>query len=240
MDNYTKNINEGMQRAFEKQLHEQYAINNNNNISSVVTLFAALVVVFGGYGYLFIHSSVRFASDFSNLYCNCTKTYSLDAFLFCAMATLIVVAIMKYICLYQGANQRFEQFITYSLRCKYYQKLPINLVPKIYPSHYTPFKDLKDDKLAFVQGLFGELYKILSFIDFLIYFSITIKLFFNFKYYNFNWQQPHCRGIFEICLLIYLWAIIYGELSSEYNRLKMKYYRLCEEYSIYLNKQHKI
>ena len=71
-----------MQQAFEKQLHEQYAINNNSNWSSIVSLFAAIVAVFYGFGYIFVNSSVHFASSFEKLYCSCTKIYSLDVFLF--------------------------------------------------------------------------------------------------------------------------------------------------------------
>ena len=70
--------------------------------------------------------------------------YSLDAFLFSAIATIIVMNIMKYICLYQGFNQRFEQFITFAIRRKIYNQIPTLIVPRIYPSYYTPFKKIRE------------------------------------------------------------------------------------------------
>ena len=47
--------NELMTQKLELQLHEQYAINNNANLSSIVTLICTILVIFGSYGYVFVH-----------------------------------------------------------------------------------------------------------------------------------------------------------------------------------------
>ena len=118
---------ERMQKEMELQLHEQYAINNNSNLNSVVTLLAAMIVVFGGYAYMFIHTTIDF-SVIDNcygwiLYDNEKNLYSLDVFIFTTIASYIVLHIMRRICIYQGYAQRYEQFITYAIRSKYFNKL---------------------------------------------------------------------------------------------------------------------
>lgn len=52
--------NEEMQQELEKQLHEQYAINNNANLGSIIVLLTALIAVFGAYGYIYLHSKFVF------------------------------------------------------------------------------------------------------------------------------------------------------------------------------------
>lgn len=103
---------EKMQKEMELQLHEQYAINNNSNLNSVVTLLAAMIVVFGGYAYMFIHTTIDF-SVIDNcygwiLYDNDKDLYSLDVFVFTTIASYIVLHIMRRICIYQGYAQRYE------------------------------------------------------------------------------------------------------------------------------------
>lgn len=223
-----------MQQAFEKQLHEQYAINNNSNWSSIVSLFAAIVAVFYGFGYIFVNSSVHFASSFEKLYCSCTKIYSLDVFLFTTISTIIVIGIMRYICLYQGYHQRYEQFIIYALRFQYYNKAPEEVTPRIFPHGYSPFKTKQyidsEGEECLIQGLFGELFKILGLFYYIIWGAVLIKLFFNIKYSN---NIPNCRGVFEFYILLLIFVYVYAEISSQKIKLKKKYDKLIEEYKKY-------
>ena len=48
----------------EKQLHEQYAVNNNSNAGILISLISALFVAFSGYGYVLYQYSL----------CTCCKT----------------------------------------------------------------------------------------------------------------------------------------------------------------------
>ena len=223
-----------MQQAFEKQLHEQYAINNNSNWSSIVSLFAAIIAVFYGFGYIFVNSSVHFAVSFDNLYCSSTGNYSFDAFLFMVMSTFIVIGIMRYICLYQGYHQRYEQFIIYAIRFHYYREAPEKVTPKIFPHGYSPFKTKQyidsEGEECLIQGLFGELFKILGFFYYIIWGAVLIKLFFNIKYSN---NIPNCRGVFEFYILLLIFVYVYAEISSQKIKLKKKYDKLIEEYKKY-------
>ena len=54
---------ENPQLELEKQLHEQYAINNNANVSSFVSFLTALFVLFGFFGYTFVYTSPQFADN---------------------------------------------------------------------------------------------------------------------------------------------------------------------------------
>ena len=89
-------------------------------------------------------------------------SYDLQQFLFTAVGCFIVLAIMMYLCIYQGAAQRYEQFITYAIRQKYHSEQSSDNTAKqaqpIFPKNYHPF-----DKtcLQFIQGLYGEFIKII-------------------------------------------------------------------------------
>ena len=158
-----RNSQEEMRQSIESQLHEQYAINNNSNLNSVVVLLAAMIAVFWGYAYMFIHSSVEFSCIAQGwcLFNNCTGLYSLDAFLLSALASCIVLHIMRRICIYQGYAQRYEQFITFAIRHKYFAKLFYHRAKEvakteeigkqemgIFPKWYHPFNKDNSDKRA--------------------------------------------------------------------------------------------
>ena len=74
-----------MEQELEKQLHEQYAINNNANLSSVIALLVSLFAAIGAYGYVFIHTTV------TSLPISYVEVTSFDSsqFLFAAFGCLI-------------------------------------------------------------------------------------------------------------------------------------------------------
>lgn len=235
-----KKTDKEMQQELESQLHEQYAINNNSNLSSVVTLFVALIAVFGGYGYVFIHSSLNF--NFGEMYNKCTELYSMDALVFAAMASFIVIAFMNHICLYQGYHQRFEQFITYSIRCKYYHQQPEKLGHRIYPSNYTPFKSFEDLKkcLQFgehglCQGLFGEFLKIFLGMEIIIGSTLLIKIICNVcEFYDSSsvFQNASLCAGFELFALLIVILICLGYNCDYEDEQKKKYVEYMREYRI--------
>lgn len=46
------------QFELEKQLHKQYAINNNAKVSSFVSFIVALFALFGFYGYMYANTTI--------------------------------------------------------------------------------------------------------------------------------------------------------------------------------------
>ena len=62
------------QFELEKQLHEQYAINNNAKVSSFVSFIVALFALFGFYGYIFAHSGYQFSLEGRNAIAEALKS----------------------------------------------------------------------------------------------------------------------------------------------------------------------
>lgn len=124
-----------MQQQLELQLHEQYAINNNATLSSMLTLFVTMLAVLAGYGYVFINSQGECEPGF------CMKVgdlYTIHALLLTTLASTLVLAAIAYICIETGYKGRMEQFITYAIRKKYYRTEELL---ETFPKGYTPFKN---------------------------------------------------------------------------------------------------
>ena len=200
----------------EKQLHEQYAINNNSNLSSIIALMTALLIIFGVYGYVFIHTNIAFADNWGNLIAEtkCDKAiYYLDVLVLATISTYYVVIILYYIANYIGTNQRKEQFITYAIRRKYYlyNNEDFNAV---YPDGYHPFEKTI---LNFVQGLYGEISKILMITFYLISILSVTKIAFNIYEYqdgSINWKN---FLLFLITFLLTLSSFCYIKRSLYQN-----------------------
>lgn len=120
----------------EKHLHEQYAINNNSNAGTLVSLIGSLLVVMTGYGYVLYQYRI----------CQCDDTAIVNLAAIIAMA---VMMLLYCISVSLGANQRMEQFITFAIRAKYYES---ESYKRIFPGNYYPFEK---DFWSFVQGLYN-------------------------------------------------------------------------------------
>lgn len=149
-----------------KQLHEQYAVNNNSSMGAIVSFIVGMFAAFGGYGYVWVNTSncSRVVAEKAQ---NC---YSFQDLSFVAIVSLFLLLIMSYICMYQGTSQRLEQFITYKIRAEYE-------ILKFFPDGYHPFNK---QGLDVVQGIYGELVKVFVFV------SLLILLSFYYKFYEFD------------------------------------------------------
>lgn len=131
MDEHKEYTNKEMQQQMELQLHEQYAINNNANVSSIAALFVTMLASVGAYGYVFLHSVNE---------CSCCDSSSFTLFdlLATAFATIAVLMMIIYLCISLGCRQRMEQFIIYAIRKKYYDD--DTQYSRIFPKEYHPFE----------------------------------------------------------------------------------------------------
>ena len=128
----------------EKQLHEQYAVNNNSNAGTLISLISALLISFTGYGYVMYRYRIGECTDIAIV----------------NLAAIVVMAVMMLlycISLHLGAGQRMEQFITFGIRAKYYQN-QVEQYKSIFPKGYMPFGKKYCD---FVQGLYNMWTKVL-------------------------------------------------------------------------------
>lgn len=197
----------------ERQLHEQYAINNNERMSSLITLFVSLFGVIGAYGYMFLHTTSQSASDLGSIYLENEK-YTIDALLLTASICFIIIAIIQHLCIYQGAYQRKEQFIVYAIRVENY----IN--DRLFPSTYNPFGKTRRN---FVQGIYGELVKIFDFI------KISIFVITNLSFYVFfksNEIQCITDKYYDVCIISFLLSIFYIIIYKEKKYLDYFYLEL--------------
>ena len=151
------------QTKLEQQLHEQYAINNNANMSSFVSIMVALITAIGAFGYVLIQTQLPCL----HLPTGSKTIYSVQQFYMTYMGSLIVLSILFCICTYQGIAQRKEQFIIFDIRRR--NGLNDNL-----PKGYHPFCK---HNLAIIQGLYGEqvkIYIIIAFIQFIITIGVAV------------------------------------------------------------------
>lgn len=139
-----ESTNKEMQEQLEQQLHKQYAINNNSNVSSFVAMIGALMIVFTGYGYVLIKFKYP-------------NAFNADLFDLITVVTVFVIAILYCIAVQLGSAQRMEQFITYAIRCKYYDNNPKKL-GTIYPNGYAPFNKHITN---YIQGVYNTITYIL-------------------------------------------------------------------------------
>jgi hypothetical protein len=133
------------------QLHEQYAVNNNANLSSMVTLIVGVIDVIGYYGYVFVHT----VDDFGGCYGMFIQgeSFTMTTLILTYFSVVCVLAILMRLCIYQGIAQRKEQVIIENIR-KHYDTS--NDFKNIFPESYTA-RD--KDKSNVIQGLFGEFVK---------------------------------------------------------------------------------
>lgn len=150
-DKNNSDVVKNMHDVLLAHLHEQYAVNNNANLSSMVTLVVGIVAVIGYYGYVFIYT----VNDFGDCCGQFVQGeyFTMTTLLLIYFSTVCILAILMRLCIYQGIAQRKEQFIIEAIR-KHYDKDEV--IKNILPNNYTASGKNKQDA---IQGLFGEFVK---------------------------------------------------------------------------------
>lgn len=143
-----------MQQQLELHLHEQYALNNNSTLASMLTLFVSMLAVIYGYGYVFLNSVDRLEGVAMKV----DGSYSWYALLFTNAAATLVLTAISYICVISGYKGRMEQFITHAIRKKYYPDVGFDA---IFPNGYNPYKS---GWFNAIQGPYDMFLVILSFL----------------------------------------------------------------------------
>lgn len=174
---------ETMKDKLELQLHEQYAINNNANVSSFIAMIGALIIAFTGYGYVLYQYLM---SDV----CCCKMANAETMVHISTFAVLVVIFILYMVAIEVGAGQRSNQFVIHNIRKKAYNYNNEEL-EEIYPEGYTPEGK---DYFTFVQGI----YNTLSWIFWGIYAFIAIL--------SFGVIVQNCCGL-SVCAIMWLYMI---------------------------------
>ena len=214
----SKDMKEQTKHDLLKQLHEQYAINNNANLGTVMTFVVTLIAVIGYFGYVYVNSTCEFASQGKPLVND--GVYFADALLLVYIASVFVLAILVYLCYYQGVAQRKEQFIIHAIRRFYFNENYLDYVvkdddkeySKIFPKWYHPYKE---GPLKIVQGLYGELIKMFIAVFILLTVAVLLKFasILNICYYT----------IIIVCVLIFLCLCYCFNVYNSFCRTEEEY-----------------
>jgi len=191
--------NKDVQQKMLLQLHEQYAVNNNSSLSSVVSLIVGMFAAIGFYGYAFVFSTNEFETSVCDT-CSDSCSFSLTQLSIIAIISLLILAIIIHICIYQGSAQRLEQFIIHQIRMKY-GIVCQNGMSKILPYSYKPSGKRG---LKIVQGLYGEIVKISAALELLIIVSLLVKYILNIV--QFYSCQVSIEGV-VVLIVVLLWFV---------------------------------
>ncbi len=93
------------QFELEKQLHQQYAINNNESIKSFVSFIGALLTLLGGFGYVLVHSKNRFTENLAIK----GDIISTEVFFLCAFVVSGMLFFLSLVSLQLGYSNRNNQ-----------------------------------------------------------------------------------------------------------------------------------
>ena len=96
-----------MKYELYKQLHEQFAINDNNKTQIVISFLAAIFAVFTGYGV-------------------CLYGNKQEILIYVTIAAQALLLLLSILCLYFGYSTRRDNFVIYNIRCKFHlsEELP--------------------------------------------------------------------------------------------------------------------
>ena len=172
-----------------KQLHDQFAENDNNKVTSVISFIAAIFAVFIGYGYC--------------LYNYCLYDYKkqlLKPLLFSITASDAVLTLLAILCLYFGYSTRRDNCVIYNIRNMYNVKLPykvpfernlLNFLPDYYTIMYSSC-------IVFILGIsLSSLFVIENrklVLGFAFAALLFIVVFYFFYYHKFNKFKEKCEN----------------------------------------------
>lgn len=200
------------------QLHEQYAINNNANLSTIMTLVVALIVVIGCFGNVFVKTENVLIIQ-NSLYDTKNECFSVVALVLTYLASISILAILFCLCTYQGIAQRKEQFIIHAIRNEYK-----NENNDLLPEGYHPYKKTK---FEIIQGLYGELDKFFIIVSIVLTLCLIVKIYIC----GVNSNLCVCVILLIIIGLLFLSAIIGRFCCNYYRKLYKSYIDRQIEYS---------
>lgn len=221
-----KSTKERMQGKIELQLHQQFAENYNKTFGSIITLFVFILGALSCYGFAFVNTNLDFSPALQKL--RCGDCYFMDVLIFAAIVALVMLTIVKYLCLYLGYNQRMEQFITFAIRCKYYEQDPTTLSYILYPTTYHPFD--KHDGDDFVVGIYGKLIPVIRWMQWGVLIGVAYKAIYSVAVHVLRvckctayLDNMLYTGIFELLALIVVGICCFGWYDSERGKFLKKY-----------------
>lgn len=152
-----------MGQNMQLQVHEQYAINNNNTLQTLVTLMGSLLLVFGGLGYVFINSSREFSNNWE--FVKQQNVFYYDAVLVAGEVSLMILWIIHKLCITIGLKERKEL-------------LMINKIRRInnYATEFKPwYKDEDEWKSFSLPDIYNAMTNVIHVAELFIFLLILIR-----------------------------------------------------------------
>lgn len=227
-----------MKNDLEKQLHEQYVINNNSKLGSLVTFLTALVGIFACYGYVFTFSGYvprPVQEDYAPGLLGFVgagfkyKCFHIDLFLLTAGATFFIISVLHNISLYLGVDQRKEQFLIFAIRLKAYTNNKTeeekDEYRKTFPKQHCPMN--KSGVYNIAQGLHGKF----CIIFIIMYIIILIMTLFKVLYY-YHQYDPNFNDVNQAAVIIASIALFgsFSYMRESYHKAKKEYENRVKEY----------
>ncbi len=181
------------------QLHNQYAVNRNSILGSMLTLFVGMLSVIGAYGYVFLHTDVPECKQYDH-------SFTFVGLAWSAGAAIVVISIIALMCISLGYHQRREQFVIDSIRKRHYAEVEYN---EIHPKNYNPYDK---EMVNAMPTPYDMLFKVSCLVAILVLFSFCTKsLVFR--------AEANC-AILSIVFVVFLIsaAFVWHNLNKEYKR----------------------
>ena len=166
MENFHK---KEMREFIYQDIHRGYSDNFNSILQSCMSLLIASLGVLWSFGYVFLYSTNELPSCWFEMQGN--NFLNLKALCFTTISALIALTGIIMLLMYQGVAGRNEQFITHSIRR--ISEIVESNVHEIFPKDYHPYQ--KED-FKIMQGLYGEIVKLLIGISIIIYGITFIRM----------------------------------------------------------------
>lgn len=211
-----RNCKKSRQFELEKQLHEQYAINNNASVGSFVSFITTLFVLFGSFGYVFVNSTNTFSVN-GDLIQN--GLYTLDVFLSFSIVIIGLLTFLSLLSLHLGYTNRINQLIIENIRKKaFYNNEYYTVFGKNYSANSKNW-------FTFTQSYFNLFYWLFISAEFIIFFATLNKLSHSHEL-SVNTGCYSCSFCdFVLCLqsIAILFSVFYRNyLFNKYNKASLE------------------
>jgi len=202
--------NENNEAVLENQLHEQYAVNDNNRIGVFTSFIVGIIALFGFYGYVFVNTNKRKCWNFD-----------IQEFLLMSFITIGILFFLALLSLYLGYSLRRDHFIVNNIREKRYKKETKAEMERIFGELYSPKNKSCSDFLPDYYNLFYWLF----FSSEIFLFITAILKISDFDNSFCNWKNILCVFIVMLFHVIFIISTLisrkcYHNKYKEINRQK--------------------
>lgn len=209
----------------EKQLHEQYAINNNAKVSSFVTFTIALFALFGFFGYIFAYSVPQFSEDgVFVIQTEYSTLYTLEIFFIVSLIVNGILLFLSILSIYLGYSQRRDHLICYNIRKKHYAE-ESGSYKKIFGESYNP---TKKNKCNFIPDYFNIFYWLFFTAQIFVFVLSFVKLRTNLSE-NLSWSNWGFLVVIVMCLQSVMLVLTLCERRKYFKKYELQQTKLIDK-----------